>query len=75
MPGEKRAVDRVNDAVSYTTEAAELAEHLQERVDRDDLDPMFDCLVELIDKGHKESFEAVHDLNTGESTSDRLIEE
>lgn len=58
MNDEKRPQDHCGEAVRYTEAAAELAEHLQDRVGWDSLDPQFDALISLIDKGNKSSLEA-----------------
>lgn len=58
MSNEKRPQDHCDEAVRYTEEAAELAEHIQERVAWDSLEPQFDALINLIDEGNKSSLAA-----------------
>ena len=60
---EKRPQDHCKDVTELTTEAAELAEYLQNRVNSPVLDPQFDALVELIDRAHQEGFVAEMELD------------
>ena len=70
MNNEKRPQDHCDEAVRYTEEAAELAEHIQERVGWDSLEPQFDALIELIDNGHTSSLEAQVALENDEEGDD-----
>ncbi len=70
MNNEKRPQDHCDEAVRYTEEAAELAEHIKERVGWDSLEPQFDALIELIDKGHTSSLEAQVALENDEEGDD-----
>lgn len=70
MNNEKRPQDHCDEAVRYTDEAAELAEHLQDRVGWDSLDPQFDALIELIHQGHHSLLEAQVALENDEERDD-----
>jgi hypothetical protein len=70
MNDEKRPQDHCDEAVRYTEEAAELAEHIKERVGWDSLEVEFDALIELIDKGHHSSLEAQVALENDEESDE-----
>jgi hypothetical protein len=70
MSNEKRPQDHCDEAVRHTEEAAELAEHIQERVAWDSLEPQFDALIELIDKGYQSSLKAQVVLENDEDSDE-----
>ncbi|AFH21910.1 hypothetical protein OSG_eHP12_00175 [environmental Halophage eHP-12] len=70
MSDEKRPQDHCDEAVRHTEEATELAEHIQERVAWDSLEPQFDALIELIDKGYQSSLKAQVALENEEDSDE-----
>ena len=70
MNDEKRPQDHCDEAVRYTEEAAELTEHIKERVGWDSLEVEFDALIELIDKGYQSSLKAQVALENEQETQE-----
>lgn len=62
---EKRPIDRIDEAVAGTAEAAELAEHIQETEPSINRDLLFETLVDMIDDAHQECLGASVELDGG----------
>jgi len=59
---EKRPIDRVEEIIGVTAEAAELAEHIRDTDPKWERDELLTQLVDMIDDAHKEAAETHMEL-------------